>query len=36
MTLNEKGKTIIYVTHSRDLAKKAKRIVQIKDGKVCA
>ena len=34
--LNEKGKTIIYVTHSRDLAKKAKRIVQIKDGKVCA
>lgn len=33
--LNEKGKTIIYVTHSRDLAKKAKRIVQIKDGKVC-
>lgn len=34
--LNEKGKTIIYVTHSRDLAKKAKRIVHIKDGKVCA
>lgn len=33
--LNEKGKTIIYVTHSRDLAKKAKRIVQIKDGRVC-
>jgi len=34
--LNEKGKTIIYVTHSRDLAKKAKRTVQIKDGRVCA
>jgi putative ABC transport system ATP-binding protein len=34
--LNEKGKTVVYVTHSRDLARKADRIVTIRDGRVAA
>ncbi|MBU3913046.1 MAG: ABC transporter ATP-binding protein [Nanoarchaeota archaeon] len=32
--LNKEGKTIIMVTHDKELAKKAKRIVKIKDGKI--
>jgi len=32
--LNKKGKTIIIVTHDLHMAKKAKRIVRIKDGKI--
>jgi putative ABC transport system ATP-binding protein len=34
--LNEQGKTIIYVTHSKDLAKKAARKITILDGRVAA
>jgi putative ABC transport system ATP-binding protein len=32
--LNRQGKTIIMITHETDIAKQAKKIVQIKDGKV--
>lgn len=32
--LNKEGKTIILITHSNEIAKKAKRVIQIKDGKV--
>ena len=32
--LNEQGKTIILVTHEHDTAKHARRIIQIKDGKI--
>ena len=32
--LNREGKTIIYVTHSKDLAAKARRRVTIKDGMI--
>jgi len=32
--LNREGKTIIMVTHDLNLAKKAKRIVKIKDGRI--
>lgn len=32
--LNKQGKTIIYVTHSKELAAKAKRRITIKDGMV--
>ncbi len=32
--LNKKGKTIIIVTHDMHMAKKARRIVKIKDGKI--
>jgi putative ABC transport system ATP-binding protein len=34
--LNEEGKTIIYVTHSKDLARRAKRKITILDGRVAA
>ena len=34
--LNEQGKTIIYVTHSKDLAKRAARKITILDGRVAA
>ena len=33
-TLNEKGNTIILITHDSDIAKQAKRIVRIADGKI--
>ena len=32
--LHEDGKTIIYITHNRSLAKYANRIVNIADGKI--
>jgi putative ABC transport system ATP-binding protein len=34
--LNEQGKTIIYVTHSKELARKAARKITILDGRVAA
>jgi putative ABC transport system ATP-binding protein len=30
--INEEGKTILVVTHERDIAHMCKRIVQLKDG----
>ena len=32
--LNEEGHTIIMITHEPDIAEHAKRIIQIKDGKI--
>lgn len=32
--LNEKGQTIILITHDMEIAKKAKRIIRISDGKI--
>lgn len=32
--LNKKGNTIVVVTHDRDIARRAKRIITIKDGKI--
>ena len=32
--LNAEGKTVVYVTHDRDLARRASRIVEIRDGVV--
>ncbi len=32
--LNQKGKTIILVTHERDVALRAKRIISMRDGKI--
>lgn len=32
--LNEKGQTIVMVTHELELGEKADRIIRIKDGKV--
>ncbi len=32
--LNKKGKTLVVVTHDKSIAKKAKRIVKIKDGRI--
>jgi ABC-type lipoprotein export system ATPase subunit len=32
--LNAQGKTILYVTHSKDLAKKAKRNIKMLDGEI--
>jgi putative ABC transport system ATP-binding protein len=34
--LNEHGSTVLYVTHDRDLAARAHRIVTIRDGVVAA
>jgi len=36
LELNRKGKTVIFVTHSRELAARAARTVKILDGAVCA
>jgi macrolide transport system ATP-binding/permease protein len=32
--LNDEGKTVLYVTHDRELAARAHRIVEIRDGLV--
>jgi len=32
--LNKNGKTIIMITHDNELAKRAKRVIRLKDGKV--
>jgi putative ABC transport system ATP-binding protein len=32
--LNDEGKTVVYVTHDRDLAERARRTVSIRDGRV--
>jgi putative ABC transport system ATP-binding protein len=32
--LNKKGKTIVLITHEEDIAKWAKRIIKIRDGKI--
>jgi ABC-type lipoprotein export system ATPase subunit len=32
--LNADGKTILFVTHDRDLAARASRLVEIRDGRV--
>jgi putative ABC transport system ATP-binding protein len=34
INLNKEGKTIIMVTHDKDLAKKARHIVRLKDGRI--
>lgn len=34
--INKKGNTVVLVTHEPDIAKQAKRIVEIKDGKIVA
>jgi putative ABC transport system ATP-binding protein len=34
--LHQQGQTIILVTHEEDVARHAKRIVRMKDGKVCS
>lgn len=33
-SLNEKGNTIILITHDSEVAKQAKRVVRIADGKI--
>ena len=32
--LNKEGKTIVMITHDIDIARKAKRIIKIKDGEI--
>ena len=32
--LNEEGHTIVLITHDNEVAKKAKRIIRIQDGKL--
>ncbi|MDD5193802.1 MAG: ABC transporter ATP-binding protein [Candidatus Nanoarchaeia archaeon] len=34
MELNKQGKTIIMITHDPNLAKKARRVIKLKDGKI--
>jgi ABC-type lipoprotein export system ATPase subunit len=34
--LNGEGKTVLYVTHDRELAQRATRVVTIRDGVVAA
>jgi putative ABC transport system ATP-binding protein len=32
--LNDQGRTVVLITHEKDIAEKAKRIISIKDGKI--
>lgn len=32
--LNKEGKTIVLITHEQDIAKQAKKIIRVKDGKI--
>ena len=34
LNLNKQGKTIIMVTHDNELAKKARKIVRLRDGRI--
>jgi putative ABC transport system ATP-binding protein len=34
--LNDAGKTVLFVTHDRELARKAKRVITIRDGRIVA
>jgi putative ABC transport system ATP-binding protein len=34
--LNRRGKTILLVTHEPDVARRAKRIIRLRDGQVCS
>ena len=34
--LNEQGKTVLYVTHDRELAARAHRVISIRDGVIVA
>jgi putative ABC transport system ATP-binding protein len=35
-TLHRQGKTVDIVTHSDEVAKRAERIIRVKDGLVCS
>jgi putative ABC transport system ATP-binding protein len=32
--LNDQGRTVVLITHEKDIAEKAKRIISIKDGQI--
>jgi ABC-type lipoprotein export system ATPase subunit len=32
--LNREGKTVIIITHEKEIAQKARRIITVKDGKI--
>ena len=32
--INQSGKTVILITHDREVAAQAKRVIEIKDGKI--
>lgn len=34
-SLNRKGNTVVLVTHDKDIAKTAERIIRVKDGEIC-
>jgi putative ABC transport system ATP-binding protein len=34
--LNDAGKTVLFVTHDRELARKARRVITIRDGRIVA
>ncbi|HBM75328.1 MAG TPA: macrolide ABC transporter ATP-binding protein, partial [Clostridiaceae bacterium] len=35
MKLNDKGTTVVLITHDMSIASRAKRIIQIMDGQIC-